>query len=179
MSNVKPQQPQPNMPTTATIAHLAEASAWYRHAESIVQQRLNNYLVLATLLYAGMITLAAVDKSHVDEFRWPAILLLAIFGLALSLLYAALGARWGKFILMHRHAIADIEAQMPRSEPRIVASLVKLQNGEQVGQATEPHLQLIRLERMMRSTSLLWIVPSTMSLLFAAALCWAAWKIAA
>lgn len=105
------------MSPDSKLPYIAEAGVWYRHAEVIVQQRLNNFLVVATILLATIATVLAAtapDKPSelaaiiLTKYRTNFVVVLSVIGFLLSVAYGILGARQKKFVQLHKEVVMHL-----------------------------------------------------------------------
>ena len=104
--------------TKVDLSFLVAAGTWYMHAEIVVQQRLYNYFVAATILLAAIATVLAASSAGTGEAanllaaqRKAFVIALAILGTLLSVAYTLLGARQRKFVRLHK----DVAMHLARS----------------------------------------------------------------
>lgn len=136
-----------------------EATNAYRHAETIVQARLYNYLVSATIL------LAAWPGFNTSD-TWSAIfhLVISFLGFLLSLLWSILGFRQCKFLDVHMDIIVDLENQLPEDYQNMgmktTVPINNLQKGLLVNlRNSDKNIKLNKFEKMFSSRNFLFIVP--------------------
>jgi hypothetical protein len=82
----------------------------FRHAEMVVQSRLNNFLVADSILFLSWATLfVGQDRAG----RTAVLLMLSGLSAVLSLLWTLLGSRERRFLQLHHHLVADLEDRLP------------------------------------------------------------------
>ena len=142
---------------------LAEAGAAFRHAEVIVQQRLYNFLMAASiLLLAGAAPMVTEPTHRTTLFMITA----SALGLVLSCAWTGLGYRQRTFVDLLAEIIQDLESRLPR-ELRVWEPVANLRAGKNVVfPVSKRKVQLPRHERLLRSSNLLFVTPVVFGLAF-------------
>jgi len=155
-------------PTPELLACLAEAGAAFRHAEVIVQQRLYNFLMAASiLLLAGAAPIVTGPTPRTTLFMITA----SALGLFLSCAWTGLGFRQRTFVDLLAEIIQDLESRLP-PELRVWKPIANLRAGKNVVfPVSKRKAQLPRHERMLRSSNLLFATPFVFGLAFLVLLC--------
>lgn len=157
------------------LAAIEQATAGYRHAETIVQARLYNFLVAATILLASWSGFAASD-SWCAFFRF----LVAALGLFLSVVWAILGSREQKFLTLNMDGIVSLEDKLSDGAKAVGAMttvpIAKLQRGQVVQLCMEDRtIKLNSAEWRLSSRRLLVLAPIAFAVAFAALLLRSLW----
>lgn len=144
------------------------ATDGYRHSENVVQARLSNYLVAASvLLGSGM-----AFSSH-DNWSMSLSAIVALLGFLLSTLWAFLGTRQRKFLFLQMDVIVHLENQLSDQLKRVGARTntptACLQNGLAVKLSSQDQvIKLNWVEREMKSRNLLVWAPALFGAAFVA-----------
>ena len=165
----------PQLDPTSSLTFIAEASAWYRHAEVVVQQRLNNFLVVATILLAAIgAVLAATPPASPTEaasivlvkHRANFVLGLSFIGTLLGIAYMVLGARQQRFVQLHKDMVMHLGKAIESHELQFLREFTQLQDGMEV---RFPHSgERVKLHALQQfgTSSLLVLAPGAFTLLF-------------
>jgi hypothetical protein len=101
----------------------------YRSAESLIQSRLYNYLVAASILFLSWATVYASKESCT---RIAVLITLSAIGMVLSILWWLLSMRQRVFLTVTMDIILYLESLLDNNDFRIATSLSKLRSGEPV-----------------------------------------------
>jgi hypothetical protein len=162
-ATARPLESQPDLVTTSQLLHALEiATNGFRHNEVIVQARMQNFLVADSILLLGWTTLYA--GSQRAGWTW-ALAVLALLSLLLSLFWAVLGMRQGKFLKLQMDVVCRLEAELPEAF-RITSPVRNLQDNKDAvrlhtfGTGEEmDELRLTRAESQLKSRNLLVWTP--------------------
>ena len=147
-------QPTQRKPlSTAEVIHLIDmATQGFRHAEIIVQSRLNNFLLAASILCLSWATMYAGGiRQHLILALLPSL------GAILSIFWYFLGSRQPKFLQLHMNIVSTLERKLEK-EFRVTQPIKDLQDGKAV-KALDVIFKLNKLELATRSRNLLCWVP--------------------
>jgi len=147
---------------------IADAGAGYRHAEIIVQQRLYNFLMAASiLLLAGAATVGVQATPRTTVFM----ITVSLLGLFLSMVWTGLGYRERTFVDLHMEIIQDLEARLPL-HLRVWGPIADLRDGRKVVfPVSKREVLLPGRERIVRSSNLLVVTPFVFGVAFVVLLC--------
>ncbi|TLU83865.1 MAG: hypothetical protein FDX30_06230 [Chlorobium sp.] len=130
----------------------------YRHAETIVQTRFYNYLLIVTFL---LIPWSWSLESNKMIFNITS----SFLGILFSILWIILGFRYRKFLWLHMDIIIKLEDKLNNEEIKIMTPIYNLQNGSAVSiQKENKKIKLCWLQKKVDSRSLLFIVPIIFSI---------------
>lgn len=159
-----------NIPASELFPAVAVAAAGYRHAEIVVQQRLYNFLMAASILLLGA---AATVSTGETLQRRLFLCLIAGVGAALSGAWVVLGRRQRKFIDLQAAIIVALESLIPDELRvlRVFEPIAQLQRGHEVTiqrDGKKMTLCLSAREMQARSSNLLIFAPATLTVVFVA-----------
>lgn len=140
-------------------AAAAAAQAGVAHAEIVVQQRLNNFLLAASILLLGASATIVADPTAGRRFLMVS---LAFVGIALSISWAFLGLRMIKFIQLNQEILEGIESGFVGDADWLGVNkkIAQLRRGEEVVcPVSRSVLRLGYMEKWIRSSNLLAIAP--------------------
>lgn len=138
---------------------ISNATQGFRHAEAIVQSRLNNFLICASILAVSWATV--FTSAHTPERRMILVVLAAL-GAILSISWAILGWRQSKFLQLHMDIICKLEERLNDEMLRVTQPIAHLQDGQGVSRG----VSLSWIERKLRSRNLSWLAPAAFGLVF-------------
>jgi hypothetical protein len=146
--------------SNAEIIQLIDMSArGFEHAEVIVQTRLNNFLLAASILCLSWVTMFA---SNIHQLL--VLVCLPILGAVLSIFWFILGMRQQKFLQLNMDLTCKLENHLDK-EYRISQSISQLQNGNTVKKGLKRY-QLNMFEKWFRSRNLISWIPAAFFLVF-------------
>lgn len=147
------------------VAHIADAAAWYRHAEVIVQQRLYNFLMAASILIlAAATSLSASPHSG----QRAVVLTVSVVGLLLSIGYSILGVRQIRFVDLHMDICKFLESRLSDPRNQVITETAKLRSGEVTKSPLTGSVRpLSFIEKVTRSSNFLVVAPLGFAVVFA------------
>ena len=170
MSDDKELTAQPPARPEHLIPLIADASAGFRHAEVVVQQRLYNFLMAESILLLASAATIAVEET--SGRRW---LILAVSGLGvlIGLAWTVLGHRQRWFIDLHIRIVQQLEERFEHPLWRVSEPITNLRDGAEVIIKNKP----VKLADFPLDVYLLWLTPAAFSLTFAIvfAIGWCGW----
>jgi len=147
------------------VSHIADAAAWFQHAETIVQQRLYNFLMAASILILAAAT--SLSASPHPAQKWV-VLTVSTVGLLLSAAYGVLGIRQVKFIDLHMDIVESLELKLKNPDYRIITQIARLRAGDEArSPLTNTARKLNTFERIFRSSHFLIASPFAFVVVFA------------
>jgi hypothetical protein len=153
--------PEPAPPGLADLMQLATQG--YHHAQSVIQSRLYNYLVAASILVRAWATLFNAAEGRA---RSVVLIVVAALGVALSLLWSLLGMRQAKFVALHLDICCSLENELPVACWSVAQPIADLRKGRKVTLRTKDEkdqerkeLRLNWLEQQSASVRLTIIAP--------------------
>lgn len=146
------------------VSHIAEAAAWYRHAEIIVQQRLYNFLMAASILVLAAATSLSATPHEAQK---AVVLTVSIIGCFLSLAYGQLGRRQLKFIDLHMDIIESLEAKLRNPLYRVITPIARLRAGASTPSPLTRAITVLSPTQMaFRSSHFLYVAPFALAMVF-------------
>jgi hypothetical protein len=149
---------------TCLITCISNAMANYHHAEIVVQQRLYNFLMAASIL---LLAAAATLSVQATVPRNIFIITDSILGFIISIIYTILGYRQRKFIDLDMKIIENLENQLTVKQYCVWEPIAQLAAGKEVTfPISGKKVRLSRLELIMRASNILFIAPFFFALVF-------------
>ncbi len=148
---------RPSRPTHL-LQLIAEATANYRSAEAIIQQRLNNFLMAESIL---LLASAAIVTTTSTSGRQLLVLVVSGLGAALGFGWTLLGLRQKVFLDLHMEILLRLEARFEDRLWRVNEPIGDLRDGKK--EVTFPlsgrEVKLSHWELKFRSSNLVALVP--------------------
>ena len=142
---------------------IAEATANYRSAEAIIQQRLNNFLMAESIL---LLASAAIVSTSSSTGKQVLVLVVSVLGAGLGLVWTGLGVRQKVFLDLHMEIILWLEGLDGRLW-RVNQPIADLRDGKEVTfPLSHRKVKLSGSERAFRSSNLAALVPFAFALTF-------------
>jgi hypothetical protein len=136
----------------------------YRHAESLMQSRIYNYLVAASILFLAW---ATVYASPQGRMRILVLITLASFGTVFSIFWYLLALRQRHFFTVTMDTIIYLESFLEVDEFRTLTAVSRLQKDNPVKLLTEDKtVKLGFLESRLSSRSLGIFSPAIFGIAF-------------